>query len=185
MNELESVENSNRIKVISRRFRLLCTVLLFLVPVVSIIFWVFFNKLYPQLGSMLHLPAEPARDLSGMTRFMAFLVDFLQIGVIIYGIIQLRRLFGLYEKGVIFSKDNVACFSSLGRTLMVWIVANIVSQSLLSVVLTFSNPPGQRCLTVGISSRELTVLFVGIAVLCISRVMDEGRKIKEEQELFI
>jgi len=105
--------------------------------------------------------------------------------VIIYGIVKLRRLFSLYENGIIFSKDNVGCFLGMGWALIVLVVAETVSTSILSVVLTFANPPGQRMLTVGFSSGDFTTLCSGLAVLLVSWAMDEGRRIKEEQEQFI
>jgi hypothetical protein len=73
----------------------------------------------------------------------------------------------------------------MGWALIVLVVAETLSESLLSIVLTVANPPGQRMLTVGFSSRDFTTLVLGIAVLLISWAMDEGRRIAEEQEQFI
>ena len=131
------------------------------------------------------LPHVPIHDLSDMARFMGFIVSLLPNAVIIYGIVKLRRLFSLYEKGMIFSKDNVGCFRGMGWALIVLVVAGTVSSTLLSVVLTFANPPGQRMFTVGIGSGDFTTLVLGLAVLLVSWAMDEGRRIAEEQEQFI
>jgi len=60
-----------------------------------------------------------------------------------------------------------------------------VRTSLLSVILTMGKPPGQRLLVVGLDSGDFTGVFVGVVVLIISWVMDEGRKIEEDQALII
>lgn len=182
------MENIRRIHVISNLGRHICTAMIFLVPVFSALFWVYFNRLIPYMNTEMFkglLPIVPDHDISAMARFIGFIVSLLHNVVIIYGLFKLRRLFSLYERGIIFSKKNVACFRDIGWSFIVFVAATTVSNALLSVVLTFANPPGQRMLTVGFSSRDLTTLCLGLAVLLISWAMDEGRRIAEEQEQFI
>ena len=105
--------------------------------------------------------------------------------VIIFGLRKLESLFSLYEQGLIFTESNVKCFRSLGRGLIVWVGCDVVRNSLLSIVLTLDNPPGHRVVTVGLGSADFTAVFVGIVVLIISWVMDEGRKIQEDQALIV
>jgi hypothetical protein len=129
-------------------------------------------------------PVVPDHDLSAMTRLLAFIVQLIPNGVIIYGFIKLRSLFVLYEKAIFFSKDNVACFRGIGKAFIIWVMADIImSQALLSVVLTAQEDP--CILTAGVGSGNLKAMFVGVVVLVISWTMDEGRKIKEEQDQFI
>ena len=53
------------------------------------------------------------------------------------------------------------------------------------MILTLNNPPGKRVVAVGLYSADFSGIFVGIVILVITWVMDEARKIKEDQELFI
>ena len=181
------MENTKRIRVISRLGGRICTVLIFFVPIMSALFWVFFNKLYPDmnmLGIEFHLLSMLQQDLSAMARFMGFIVSLLPNIVTIYGIIKLRRLFSLYEKEIIFSKNNVKCFRGMGWALIGLFIANQISDTLLSVVYTFENPSGKR-IALWLSSGDFTPLVLGMVVLFISWAMDEGRRIKEEQEQYI
>jgi len=178
------MENSTRIQVASRRCRIACTALIFCTPGAVAFLWYFFNELYPRVPGI-PLPVRVDHDLTAMTRFLAFLAQLPPTALAIYQLVILRRLFTLYEKGKIFAAENVECYRRLGWMLIVWVGCEIASNSLLSIALTLSNPPGQRVVTLGVSSGELASLFIGIVVLVISWVMDEGRKILEEQSLFV
>jgi hypothetical protein len=177
-------QNTQRLMAVSRKIRLTCKWLIFCLPVLCALYWTFFNRIY-HMGPLPPLPVRVDHDLPGLTRFLAFVVDLIPMGVIIYGLGKLEGLFGLYEKGRIFTAQNVAYFRSLGRTLIVWVGFDVVRNSLLSMVLTLDNPPGQRVITVGLGSADFTAIFVGIVVLIISWVMDEGRKIQEDQALIV
>jgi len=182
------MENTKRIRVISSLGGHISTVLIFLVPIMSALFWIFFNKLYPNmraLGIEVYLLSMLQQDLSAMARFMGFIVSLFPNIVMIYGIIKLRRLFSLYENEIIFSKDNVKCFRGMGWALIGLFIANKISDTLLSAVYTFENPPGQRAIALWFSSGDFTPLVLGMVVLFISWAMDEGRRIKEEQEQYI
>ena len=53
------------------------------------------------------------------------------------------------------------------------------------VVFSSANPLGPRTIALAFNGEDLTTLVLGIAVLLISWAMDEGRRIKEEQERYI
>lgn len=177
------MENTQRIAVISRRLRLVCTGLIYCLPVLCAVFWILFNKIHALVPIPLPVPVN--HDLTGFTRLLAFLCDLVPLSPLIFGLLKLRELFSLYEKGHIFTEENVNCYRSLGRTLMVWVACDIVNRTLLGIVLTLNNPPGKRLLVVGMDGGDFTGIFVAAAVLIISWVMDEARKMMEEQSLII
>ncbi|MBI5605932.1 MAG: DUF2975 domain-containing protein [Deltaproteobacteria bacterium] len=178
------MENTQRITKVSRNLRRICTGLIYGLPIACALFWIFFNRLYA-LMPMIPLPVHVKSDLTALTRLLAFLVDLIPLGIVIYGLQKLRSLFGLYENQLIFTKQNVDCFRSLGRILIFWVIGDVVRNSLLTVVLTLNNPPGQRMISFGLYSADFTGIFVGLVILVISWVMDEGRKIQEDQALII
>ena len=178
------MENSRRITTLSRKLRRVCTGLIYGLPVACGFFWIFFNRLYA-MAPMIPLPVHVDHDLTAMVRLFAFLIDLVPLGAIIYGLQKLRILFLLYENGSIFTEQNVSCFRSLGRALIVWVACHIVRTTVLSVVLTINNPPGHRMIAVIFDSGDFTGVFVGVVVLIISWVMDEARIIREDQELIV
>ena len=183
------MDNTQRITVASRRLRATCTGLIVVLPLLSALFWTFFNQLYGPGSmvptSMIPLPVEVTQSLPGLIRLGAFVTNVIPLAAMIYGLLKLRELFRLYELGMIFTEKNVACFRSLGRVLVVWVLCDVVKNSLLSVVLTLPNPPGHRIITLGLYSADFAAIFVGIVILIIAWVMDEARKIQEDQALII
>ena len=163
----------------SRRFGLLAQVLVVLLPVLNLVFWVSFNVLPPDF--LAGLPVSPVGSLPLPVLVAGFVASLLPVGVMVFGLLTLRTLFRLYEDGVIFSAANVRCFRRLGYAFIAWVLANIAYTPLLSVIITAVNPPGERALVVEVGSSELSALITGGIVLLIAWVMDEGRKLEDEQ----
>ena len=183
------MKNIQRIARASRRLRRICTATIFVLPIASALYWLFFNQIYAPSSfiptSMIPLPVHITEELSDLTRFLAFLTELLPLTALIYGLKKLGELFHQYEQGQIFTDKNVSCFRSLGRILIIWVLCDVVQNPLLSIILTREKPPGQHVITVGFCSADFIALFVGIIILIIAWVMDEARMIKEDQALII
>jgi hypothetical protein len=95
------------------------------------------------------------------------------------GIGYLYRLFANLEKGILFDKDNVRCIWSIGW----WMVAC----SMLGLLLELSKIIWQVVdIPVQIDFSDLAPdLLRGFFVIFIAWIMDEARKIREEQELTV
>jgi len=167
-----------RIQRVSRRFRVIFVGLMFGIPLLDAGYWLFFNQLH---NALIEIPFEVSQELSLLTRTLAFLVSLLPVGVATFGVYTLARLFALYEKAAIFTAENVKLFRTLGYTLLLWVVARLIYLPLLSLTLSFNNPPGQRIVVAGFYLIDVTALVTGAVVLLIAWVMDEGRKLEDEQ----
>ncbi len=78
------------------------------------------------------------------------------------------RLFRLYGRGILFSARNVTCIRFLGWWLIIDWVIDYQMQGLLKDMNLSSTP-----------------VFTGFLIIFIAWIMDEGRKIHEEQELTV
>jgi len=110
---------------------------------------------------------------------------------------KLFRLFNLYQRGLIFSAQTIRCIKILGILCAVgWILGTALR------VLPHPLPPSQIILPPGVAVSEYIyrigffsfdfgtginfgLLFAGIVIVLIAWIMDEGRKIQEEQELTV
>ena len=172
-------ENLDRIKRISGKFRWLFTVLIICIPILTLLFWLFFNDLPNEFINK--FPFVFTRPLPLSILFLAFIVSLIPTSVAIYGIFTLRKLFTLYEQGVVFSATNINCIRKLGYSLIAWVIANLIYLPLISVVLTRNNLPGERSISIGIGATDLATLMIGAIVLIISWVMSEASKLEDEQ----
>lgn len=171
-----------RIAHLGARLRKVTTVLMYAIPLVLALCWGFMNLL-PFVSAQLPVPVKG--DLPLATRVLGFLASMLPGGVAVYALSRLRRLFDLYAQGVIFQAANVDCFRRLGWSLFAWAGAGFLFNTLAGFILTFHWTPGTRLLVIGVDSQDLAAVFMGLVVITLAWVMDQGRKINEEQELFV
>ncbi len=105
------------------------------------------------------------------------LYEALHYAIQLLGIIAFYRLLNLYEKGIIFSARNVSLIRQLGSYAIFYGV-------LWACLPVFSNH------TITFPTLPLDILLspwfiVGLLIVTVAWVMDEGRKIQEEQELTV
>lgn len=178
------MHNKKRIQRASRRLRYLLMAVFWTMPIINAFVWIFMNR-FPEMMTSKMLPYFVHLPLPASARLMGFFVVMIPTGVAMTGTYHLTKLFELYEGGDIFKLSNVRRFKKLSRVLILWFVAGILCRSLLSVALTLHHPPGQRMITVGLSSADLTTLLLGLILAVIAWVMEEGRKLQEEQDLTV
>lgn len=177
-------DNTYRIRRTSRLFIRLLKGLMVIVPLVLMAVWIFLNDLLPLVQHEL-LPVFVRLPLPPLSRLLAFCISLIPLALFCYANTTLIRLFRLYERGQIFSADNVGCFRRLSRALMAWCLVGILIDPFMGIALTLHHPPGERILYVGLGSPDLTALLIGGILAVISWVMDEARKLEEEQALTI
>ncbi|MBN2542935.1 DUF2975 domain-containing protein [bacterium] len=111
-------------------------------------------------------------------RLIMSLIVVIVFAVIEYGIYHFYRLFYFYEKGEIFGKENVKHFKALGLTFIYWFIAQIITLLMMTQLSDIAKNTMDFDL-------EFSTIIIGIAIILIARVMDEGRKLQEEQELTV
>ncbi|MBU2469794.1 MAG: DUF2975 domain-containing protein [Proteobacteria bacterium] len=171
-----------RIAKVSARLRLVSTLLMFAIPVALALCWAFMENL-PLVNA--RLPVKVDANLPLISRILAFIASMIPGGVAIYALSRLRRLFDLYAHGVIFRPANVQCFRQLGWSLFAWAGASFLFNALAGIILTFHWKPGTRLLILSLDSQDMLAVFTGLVVITVAWVMDQGRKLNEEQELFV
>ncbi len=105
------------------------------------------------------------------------LLGLLGLGLFLFAAVTLFQLLNLYEKGVVFSLNNVLLYKRLGHLIFGYgllnICAPVVDSGTLEIwtfLLGASCSPG---------------VIIGLIVIMIASIMQEGCKIKEEQELTV
>jgi len=177
------MDNMLRIKRVSGKLRRASDALFWATPLLCAVYWCFFNEFPAAMKSQ--LPVMERMELPAMNRLLCFAATLPPVGVAMNGFWNLRGLFGLYAAGEVFTKRNVCRYRRLGRTLLYWAGAVFLHTPLLSLAMSAGMPQGQRHLVIAIGSIELVALFAGAVALVISWVMDEGRRIEEENALTI
>jgi hypothetical protein len=169
--------NQTRIQLVSRRFRLLLTIIILLTPIATLLSWTFFNSL--PTGFKSGLPVRVTEELSSMTLVLGFLITLVPMSVELYGALHLKRLFALYEQGIVFAEANITCFRHIGYALIGWVPTNMVYIMLMSLNINYAKPFGKRVIF-QIGTSDMVILFFGGVVLLISWVMKEAGRLEDE-----
>lgn len=177
----------------SKRFKILFQILFFAYPVFILFYWLvvtfqnadsnsFLHFLHFSINMQdLHLHHEPIL----WQRLACFGASMLPGVPLMYVFHSLYRLFGYYGQGIIFSRENVRCYRATALGLIIMQIMQIPEDALVSVILTATNPDGQHVLSIGLEDTNITMIVAGIMILVISRIMDQGRMLQEEQALTV
>jgi len=104
---------------------------------------------------------------------VSFLIlGFIRVGFLFAGAFVLNRLLRFFAGASFFTAENIICIKWLGSLVISdWVVAK------------FLQAIGSRALMIGFD--DFTKVAIGFLVILIAWIMDEGRKIQEEQALTV
>ena len=102
-----------------------------------------------------------------------------------YALTQLIKLFRNYENNNIFTFENATIYQKLGYSIFYWVGGSVLYGAIMTVVISFNNPPGHRMLAIGFEGIDFITLIMGLIVLIISWVMKEACILADEQNLTI
>ncbi len=180
------MDNRSKIQKLSKMFHRFFSVLLVLIPICYFFYWTFINFL-PERLITVNMDASPLipHKISFHLQMIGAAACLLPLSALVFGILNLRKLFSYYQDGVIFSVEQVKIFKNISKALLLWAVLSIVYESIKSVLFSWGNPPGSRVLEVGLNSGQITSLIIGFLMVVIAWVMEEGSVLVEERELVI
>ncbi|GAA5646121.1 DUF2975 domain-containing protein [Vibrio proteolyticus] len=181
----------NKIQTQSRRIRQFFQFFLIVTPIAVCYYWLTVGTTYDVLTrfGIVELSYDfseyTQQPLTAMTRLFAAGASLLLCAILMYALSVLIRLFRNYEHHEIFTLDNAICYQKLGRCLFYWVGGSIIHGALISVILSFNNPPGERMVTLSFQGLDFLTLVLGVIILIISWVMREGHDLADESRLTI
>lgn len=181
--DAEHNEARQRISLVSKRFSIACMWLMAGTLVVIAAYWLMVS---PETLSRQWLSGlVPVHTLTPALRGVGLGLTFIAALPVLSGLNHLRRLFLLYARGTMFSKSNVQALRGLGWCLIFFAIVQVLFTPAMALALSAGNPPGERLLSLGVTAGMLEAAIVGGLLLVIAWVMNEARKIDEEQQLTV
>lgn len=123
--------------------------------------------------------------VDGRTRALGAAVSLLPIGVGLYALWQLWRLFAEYGAGRVFGRAALARLKRFAWALLAAALLAPLARAAMSVLLTVGNPPGQRMLVIGFSWNDYLAVLLAAVLIAIATVMAEAVRVAEENESFV
>jgi Protein of unknown function (DUF2975) len=137
-------------------------------------------------ADLLPAGAQPGRfTITPEVRYGAIAVVAVNVAVGLYALLQVWHLFGAYGRGVVFGPEASGCLRRLAWALMAAALVRPVTNTLVVLLLTWNNPPGQRQLVIGLSWEDYLSVLFGCLLLAMSWAMAEARRLEQENAGFV
>lgn len=180
---MNSSDNKKRIIRYSRILKWVSFIIMILLPCIIVGEWSILEK----------LPFYELNKLAGGKEFTigvntcvaGAIVSLIPATIAFLLFYNVYKLFGLYERGFILSRENVKRFRLIGELLIADSVSSFLLNPVYTLIMSMNNGSGKRTISLGISSGEIAWLVSGFFIFVVAWVMDEARKINEEIELTI
>ncbi|MFM1896252.1 MAG: hypothetical protein RLZZ385_1326 [Pseudomonadota bacterium] len=178
------MDNLDKLRRVSAVLQWACTFYLVTAPLVLAGLWLNFDRFGPQVEALRSLPIQ-LEYVGPMNLWLGFFLSGVPVGLVMVGVWRLRRLFGLYRTGVLFSAESAGHLHAFAVLLFSSVLLSPFTRALTSVVLTMGNPPGQRTLALSFGSTDLSKLFIAGVLLAVAWILREGYRLARENEAFV
>ena len=173
------MHTSTKIHRVNSLLSAACLTLMFALPIVDLYFWFNFQQtaqlLNPSLVSQLQMTTiRPWQVISAA----AFSLSSTMIFVI--GLNYLRQLFERFKSAEFFSQNTVFSLYMVAKLLLICAFIRCISSAVLSVLLTWNNPPNERALVISLGSNELWMMILAATFLTIAWSFKEGQRLAQE-----
>jgi len=155
---------------------------LVLAPLGLILVWLNFDYFGPFMEEQLGIAGEVT--ITPEALILAAIISFLRLAIGLYGIARLRRSFREGAAGRPFSAESIAAFRRFALATLLYVIAGPIELTLLVLVLSLGNPPGQRIFAISISSSFVSALFVSVLILAIAQMLYKGLRLGQEPDFF-
>jgi len=118
-------------------------------------------------------------------KLLAMMVEGVSVALLLIGCIYFFKLLDFYSKGEFFSKNVLGYYRKILWTAFLWTLYGPIKLTILSILTTINNPPGQRTLSVILGSEDLLHILIVGSLLVINLLMQEAFKLKQEQDLTV
>jgi hypothetical protein len=122
--------------------------------------------------------------VSAAGRLVVLAIMAVPLGVVIYGLVAVRRMFAAFARGEVFSPYAARQLQLFGASVLAQAPLGPLTGAALSVALTLGDPAGGR-LMIGFSSHDYFALIVGGVLLAAATVLREAARLADENAHFV
>lgn len=182
--------DSARIVRYSRRLRALCVFGALAIPTLLAAMWFFGSEDFLLSGEPVqylvpHGVAFEPGLLSPVLRLLGFCVSMIPGAIAVWALLHLANLFGCFSRLQFFTTDTARSFRQFALAVLLTGLARPIAGGLMSLVTTMGNTPGNRFVSLTAGDSEMTAVFLGVVLLVVAWVMEQGQRIVEENEQIV
>jgi len=138
------------------------------------------NALLARLGQVgTALPLTPA------ARLVAAAIFAVPVGVMLWGLWQVRALFRDFAEGRVFTENAARHLQMFGVAVLAQAPLGPLTATLLALALSLANSQGERLLLITFSLNDYFALIIGGVLVAVATVMREAARLAEENAGFV
>ena len=185
------MDNSRKIRKLSRFLRYCCIFGMIAAPLLNAFYWIhdgfriFYFEKTKWMVKFADAPYLSIEELSQWLKIEGFLTDLIPYFFFLTIMLIMTRLFTRFEKLDFFSSYTVKYIRQIGLVLVLSLIAHPFYVALHSYVLSLPNSLGQRVVVFAYGPNEIKILFLALIAFLAARIMEEGRRIYEENSTTI
>ncbi|MBS0288776.1 MAG: DUF2975 domain-containing protein [Proteobacteria bacterium] len=172
------------INTFSAKLAWLFKILFFMTPLFTLFYWLNIEPAFLLAINPFGIP-KGHYTFNFFSKLLGFGISLIPTILVMILIYKLSKLFNNYAKGIVFNKDNVKYYKQLGQGMFVLAFINFLSPALLSLALSFQNPPGTRFISLSLGTPQLFPILVGLVIIGISYVMEKAHQLEEDAQHII
>jgi len=171
---------------LTRWLNIACLGLIIGLPLGSLLIWFQWESWGHVLAYRVGLATERIPQSLTMTQtVLGSAVTLIPVGIMIFGLVRLRCLFLSFSRGAIFTTENVRAIRVFAWCVVAIQIVKFLTEGLASMVITMTNPPGQRALVLQLSSDQVLWLFVGLIFVVIAHALEEGHRLADDSAAIV
>lgn len=116
---------------------------------------------------------------------LAALVIAIPVGVMLFGLFAVRRMFADFAHGEILTMRAAGHLQTFAATVLIQAPLSPLVSAGLSLALTYGNPSGSRMLMIGFSLNDYFALIIGGVLLATATIMREAARVADENASFV
>ena len=172
--------------MLSRLLQMLSLLIMAAIPTAILATFVFGNPRDLLLAEALSDATFTPATLPGTAQlWTAMAVSLLQVAVLLFALWQMSRLFANFAAGRIIARQSAQRLFRTGQGLVAASVFSILAQPLRTMLLSWNLGPGQRQLSVGLSSSDVAFLMAGGLLVLVGYAMREAVALRDENRSFV
>jgi hypothetical protein len=115
----------------------------------------------------------------------ATLVASVPVAAFLLALSQIWYFFGEVKNRRPYSLAAQRSLQWLGRAAIACAISGVLARTVIVLILTSANPPGQKMLIIGISSGEVAAMLIAVLVFVFANIVREAAALLQENEMFV
>src|SRR5262249_21757549 len=126
-----------------------------------------------------------ALPITPLGQALAGIVLVIPVGVMLYGLLAVRRLFQAFARGEIFSPYTARQLQIFAATVLLPSPLGPLTSAGTSAPRSVGDPPAERAIMIAFSTNDYFALIVGGVLFAAATIMREGARIADENASFV